>query len=154
MSPLPIAIQAYRARLDRTFDLTASIGDLELQANMTRHLCVLTSGFLEVAVTEVLAEYATMRANPLVQRYVRKNLDQFQNPKLQKIVDLVSRFDPAWGMVFSQRVTAQQKDAVDSIVANRHLIAHGRQVGISLGNMREYYRGATQVVEVLAAVCR
>jgi hypothetical protein len=121
---------------------------------MTRHLCVLTSGFLEVAVTEVLAEYATMRANPLVQRYVRKNLDQFQNPKLQKIVDLVSRFDPAWGMVFSQRVTAQQKDAVDSIVANRHLIAHGRQVGISLGNMREYYRGATQVVEVLAAVCR
>jgi hypothetical protein len=44
----------------------------------------------------------------------------------------------------------RRKNAIDSIMANRHLIAHGRQAAISVVRVREYLKSSVEVVEFLA----
>ncbi len=41
------------------------------------------------------------------------------------------------------------KDAVDSVVSNRHLIAHGQDVGIGFGTIKKYYERVVKAIETL-----
>jgi len=41
----------------------------------------------------------------------------------------------------------QVKDAIDSLMANRHLIAHGRPCSISLGRVTEYLEQAEKAID-------
>src|SRR5664279_618908 len=108
------------------------VDDMELQAHLSRYLCVLCSGYLEIALAAVLSEYAVDKSAPRVASYVSRNLNQFQNPKMSKILELVDRFDRAWGDEIRNNLRPEAKDAVDSIVANRNEIAHGRHTSLSL----------------------
>jgi hypothetical protein len=47
----------------------------------------------------------------------------------------------------------QRKDALDSIIANRHQIAHGRDVGLSYIRMKNYYGEVKDIVAYLQAQC-
>ncbi|MQB01794.1 MAG: hypothetical protein GEU78_16190 [Actinobacteria bacterium] len=76
-------------------------------------------------------------------------LRQFQNPKIGVVLDLIGNFDEAWRTMLETRLSDEQKDAVNSVVANRHRIAHGDNVGLSLVPMRRYFYRCTEVVELV-----
>lgn len=44
------------------------------------------------------------------------------------------------------------KDSVDSIVDNRHQIAHGKSIGIGYVTVNKYYGNVVKAVQVLEAV--
>ncbi len=46
------------------------------------------------------------------------------------------------------------KEAIDSIMANRHRIAHGRDSGITVARVREYLDKSVEVVEFIEAQCQ
>ena len=46
-----------------------------------------------------------------------------------------------------------RKDAIDSIMSNRHLIAHGKDSTISLVRVSEYLKKSVEVVEFLEHQC-
>lgn len=52
-------------------------------------LAVWASGYLEAKCREVMFMYTERRANPGVARYVAKRLDQFRNPRADKILELM-----------------------------------------------------------------
>jgi len=143
----------YRQRLDGLFKRTGQMADFELQAHWARYLCVLTSGFLEVSIRALFGQYARVVSAPSVATFVEKRLEEFQSPKMNNICGLTREFNPAWADQLESDTAGELKDAVDSIVANRHQIAHGRDVGISHTQMKEYYARAVKVVDLVRAWC-
>lgn len=143
----------YRQRLDALFQRTGQLEDLELQAHWARYLCVLTSGFLEVSMRALFTQYARAVSAPSVAKYVQRRLEDFQSPKMSNICGLVRDFNQIWADELEVGTAGELKDAVNSIVANRHLIAHGRDVGVSHTQMKEYYARAVRVVDLVRAWC-
>jgi hypothetical protein len=143
-----------KQRLDAVFKVGQSLDDLDAQAHFARYLCVLTSGFIETSVRAIFASYARLQSGPAVQNFVECELTFFQNPKMEKILELARAFKPEWEDALRRETDGQLKDAVDSIVANRNRIAHGESVGLSLAVINRYYADASRVVELLEKQCR
>lgn len=137
-------------RLDSLFKkITVLSGDIELQSQWARYLCVLVSGFLEASLRIVISEYARKRATDDVGNYVESQLSEFRNPNMERILKLVRSFNPAWADELEATVEGEIKDAVDSIVSNRNIIAHGDDVGISFSRISDYYKRAVKVIDWL-----
>mgnify|MGYP003382046493 CR=1 FL=1 len=122
------------------------IEDDELRAEMTKHLCVLASGLLEVGCRDILTRYTTRRASPQVTRYVSSELEYFQNAKVGKIVELLTSFDATAATSWRASLSEEAADSIDSIVNNRHQIAHGRSIGLSFDVLRRYHSHATEAL--------
>jgi len=70
-----------------------------------------------------------------------------------KIADLTRAFNAGWANELDSKTAGKLRDAVDSIVANRHQIAHGRDVGITYASIKNYYEDAIRVVEIIQEIC-
>jgi hypothetical protein len=137
--------------MDATLGLlrTASV-DEALMAMIFQYLCVKMSGNLEVCITEILNEYTRVKANPEVRRAVQRMMGTFQNPGCQRIVNLLSNFNVEWDRRFDAFSTSEEiKDKIDSIAANRNLIAHGRDSGISAARITDYNLAHKRTVQFI-----
>jgi hypothetical protein len=148
-----IEIVRYQQRLDALFEKGKDISDLELQSHWARYLCILVSGYLETSVRAIYGEYTSKRADENVANYVSSRLGSFQSPKMGNILELTRAFSRQWAEELENATEGELKESVDSIVANRHNIAHGRDVGISYVTIREYYQNAVKVVELIEDQC-
>lgn len=139
-----------KQRLDAVFSRTSVLPpDDEALAHWARYLCVLVSGFLENSVREVLTEFARTRSDPAVARYVAADLSGLTNARATKIVELVARFGPDHRSAVERAIEGDMRDALDSVVANRNLIAHGGNVGLTLPVVRDYYARVVRAVEAI-----
>ena len=125
----------------------------ELQAHWARYLCVLISGFLEASVRALLVEYCKKQASPAVASLAESRLSRFQNPSSGNIFSLVGELSSEWEKSLRQAAEGPPKDAVDSVVANRNLIAHGRDVGLTFHRVQGYYADAYEVIEAIEKQC-
>ena len=131
---------------------TATGGNIELVGHWGRYLCVLTAGFLENALREVYGEFVRNAASPQVARFAASRLDRISNPKAARFVETARSFDPAWAEALETFLDADgglRRNAIDSIINNRNLIAHGGSVQVSVGRVREYLPGCIEVVEFI-----
>ena len=144
------------SRLEVLFGKTAAAtgGDLEAQAHWAKYLCVLSAGFLENALCEVYSRYCVNCANANVARFAGKVLARLQNPKTAKFFEIAEAFDPQWRKQLEAFVDDNgRKDAINSIMSNRHLIAHGQDSTISLVRVSDYLRKSVEVVDFLEQQC-
>ncbi len=149
-----VEVDRYRKQLDHLFGRAVSLSsDMELQAHWAKYLCVLVSGFIETSIRSIYGAYAKTRADQKVSRYVDHKLDSFQNPKMQRILDLTAQFSPDWERNLKNATEGEIKDAVDSIVANKNMIAHGESVGITYSRVESYYKNVLKVVELIDKQC-
>jgi hypothetical protein len=143
-------------RLRWLFDSTpgATADQLELQAHWGRYLCVLVAGFLEIALRDVYGAYCYQAASPAVASYAVSQLSRVQNPKAARFISTARDFRPDWSEALSEFLAENgRKEAIDSIMANRHLIAHGRDSGITLARTREYLGKSIEVIEFIERQC-
>src|SRR5438270_3153804 len=147
----PVDVHRFERRLNMLFQKASALSeDLELQAHFARYLCVLVSGYLETAIAQIYSDYAERKGHPHLATYVNRQMSRFQNPNMTKVLGLVRDFNPGWAEDLKVSTQGQIKDSVDSVVANRHKIAHGESVGVSLAYARQYYRGAVQLIDLIA----
>lgn len=147
-------VHRLRQALDDTFKRAGSIaGDAELQSDFARYLCVLVSGFLEKGVAELILEHARHRSQPSIQRFVDYHTRRIANVKAQRLQDLLGTFEPAWQSDLRTFLVDEKKDAVDSIVDLKNTISHGKSVGITLVQVKEYYEHVKQVIDHVADLC-
>lgn len=139
-------VPAHQARIDAVFARAVKVGDLQLQADMARYLCVLVAGYLEQATRHILGNYTVDKAHPHIARYVERRLDKFTNANAQKLLDLIGSFNPEAGKRLEDIVDGERRDAIDSVVANRHEIAHGRDVGLTLIRISTYYHHVVDTI--------
>lgn len=101
----------------------------------------------------ILYSYASSKSHPNVARYVATQTKRLTNLNQQKIVDLLGCFNSEWRSRAETAMTDRQKDAIDSVVANRHNVVHGRSVGISPIRIQSYYKDVLDVVALLEDLC-
>jgi hypothetical protein len=142
-------VSSHQNKIDAAFERVRGIEEVQLQADFARYLCVVVSGFLEQAVRHVLGHYAVERGHPRVARYAERQLSGFTNANAQKLIDLVGGFDARWREELAAYLVGERKDAIDSVVANRHNIVHGRDVGITYRRIADYYGHVKDTVHFL-----
>lgn len=127
---------------------------LELQAHWGRYLCVLACGFVENALGEIYSEYARRCSNKKVATYVQSSVTRFQNPKSKRFVEIARTFDKAWAEELEKYLASNgRKEAIDGLMSNRHLIAHGGDSGITVTRVSDYLKKAIEVIEFLEVQC-
>lgn len=143
-------VERLRQSLDASFDradtYARTIPDLELHADLARYLCTRTAGFVEKAVATMAIAHANGRSSPTVTRYVEKRTQRLQNLNKKKLLDFVRDFSPVWALELEQSFQ-DEMETVNTVVLNRHLIAHGGNSDISLVRMREYRDSVYVVVD-------
>ena len=128
-------------------------GSLEFQAHWARYTCVVMSAYIEDSVKELLREYTQTRAPKTVFNYVSWQLSFLQSAHTDKISDLVSRFDESWLTSFQSFLTEERKAAVNSVVGNRHRIAHGQDVTVTISQLKQWYPRINEVIDHLIGLC-
>lgn len=140
--------QSYQ-RLQHAFKLVDSLpAEPEVRSHYARYLCVLCSGFIEVAIRTIFVDYAR-RTAVTTSDYVSRQLRGFRNPKSEEITQIIIAFDKTWSETFIREVDGAPSDSINSIVDNRNQIAHGENVGISYHTIKEYHDNAMKVIRLI-----
>jgi hypothetical protein len=71
---------------------------------------------------------------------------------MNKIVDLLNGFNYEWSMRIKKYTEGQLKDSVDSVVANRNLIAHGKANSLSILRVKGYFKDCNLVINAIESV--
>lgn len=84
-----------------------------------------------------------------------KHLDRIQNPKAKRFVDVANQFKKEWGVELEEYFSLNpgHKQAIDSIMTNRHLVAHGKTTGVSVHRVRDYLEKSILVIEFIESQC-
>ena len=148
-------VHKHKQRLDNLFQQVENLPEdaPEIRAHWARYLCVLTCGFIEQSVRAVYTAYAAEVANPKVASYVAAHLERTPNPNMGVILQIAGQFSPEWKSELADKTEGRLKEVVNSIVANRHSIAHGHDVGITYVTISDYYRDAVKVIELIEEQC-
>ncbi len=124
-----------------------------MQSDFAKYLCILVSGYVETAVTELLLEHSRRNAAPTVQRYVEAHTRRLTNLNSERLQQLLGSFDPDWRQSLSQLLVDEKKDALDSVVSLRNKIAHGESVGLTYQRIIGYFKHIKPVVEKVEDLC-
>ncbi|MFQ5673738.1 MAG: hypothetical protein ACE5G9_11635, partial [Nitrospinales bacterium] len=62
--------QSIEHRIDALLQKAKVIEDDELKAEIAKYLCILSSGFLEIACRDIIQRYVRSRTSPEVRRFV------------------------------------------------------------------------------------
>jgi hypothetical protein len=126
----------------------ASGDDLELLSHWAKYLCILSAGLIENALTQVYGDFVGRAASEPVANFARATLSKIQNPKTARYIEVARSFKPAWEADLTSFVDENgRRDAIDSIMANRHLIAHGKDSGVTLVRVRDWLQRAVEVID-------
>lgn len=123
--------------------------DDELQAELARYLCILVSSLIEERCRQRASTFAVVRSAPEITRFVRAQTKRFRSPSSGNIRDFFSGFDPVRANGWYEGLADDQRDALDSIAANRNQLAHGASVGLSLGMLTSYTERAGKAMSEL-----
>ncbi len=148
-------VSRMKQRLDDTFERIKTIdpGSLELQKDFARYLCVLVSGYVERAIAQIVQEHARRNGSPTLQKFVEAKTNRFTNAKTGKIMNFLGSFDKDWHQEIERYLAEGSGEAIDSVVSNRHQIAHGGDSQITYSQIRDYYTRAQELVNRVERLC-
>ena len=121
------------------------------QSHIANYACVLLSGLIENAIRDIISTYVETKAPPRISNYVKSQLDRFRNPDPDSVARLLQSFDAALADRLEDQWSGEVKDAIGSIVGNRHLIAHGRSTTLTLVRVSEWFKSAKSFIAFLEA---
>ena len=140
------------SKLDNVFKSADAVEEDEIKSHLARYLCVLTSGYLEESMKVIIEYYTSSKASPSVTNYIIWSTRNLTNLNTEKIEQFLNTFNNQWKNEFKRLLTDEEKDAIDSVVANRNNIAHGRNVGVSYIRVRSWYENVKKVVESIRLI--
>ncbi len=126
-----------------------------MRSHWAKYLCILSAGFLENAIEEVYGDFVRVAASKPVADYATSVLSRIQNPNATRFIEVARSFRQDWGVALEAYVNQDgRREAINSIMKNRHEIAHGKYSGITIAQIRDYFDKAVEVVEFIEHQCR
>ena len=153
-------ILQHKQRIDKLFQEVTTISDMRMQGEWAKYLCVLSSGYLENSLRILLSDYISRNSSREIQRYSEPIIGSLTNCKHGKIIKTLEQFDTNWASSFSEKIEKKSKieneikDSIDSLVQNRHDIAHGKSIGVGYVTVKKYYEKANEAVEIMEEIIR
>jgi hypothetical protein len=116
------------------------------ESYLAKFLVVFICGIYEESVEAVINEKIAKLNSTQASQFVAKSLKYFRNPNMGNIKELLGKFDILWAQEVD-RVSAQAKAAIDSIVINKNSLAHGTPCHVTLIEIIRYYNDSRAVIE-------
>lgn len=127
------------------------VGHDELSGHWGRYACLVSAGYFEIPLRIVIQKRVANKATPEIQRFVLQSIEAIQNPKAERFCKVIRSFSPDWGdkldAYFLDNI--EVKESIDSLMANRHLIAHGKPCSISVGRVSGFFKSGEKVIDYL-----
>lgn len=149
---LPWPAQQLVKELDDLFVRARRQRDLEVQSDYAKFLVIRVSGLVEQVTAEIVLDYTQKRAQPPLVAHVEWRMNMFQNPTVDRILDLVASFQPSWRGQLKDEITIPEREAMGTINRQRNKIAHGEASAVSLGQVNQYYAEIKTLLERVAAL--
>ena len=149
---LSIQIERLKTLIERSVDATQV--NVELQGEWAKYVCVLAGGILENSIKLIYSDFAGRTVAAPIANFVSSNLSPIRSPRAQKFLDIATAFSVLWGTELENYLSDNgRREAIDSIMGNRHLIAHGqhRHSNISMAQVKDYFEKALEVIEFIDA---
>ncbi len=148
--------QQYIRDLDSLKTKTEKEDDEEVKSYLIKLLCVRTAGLLEVFLKTRISEYSKDKVPKEISRFLTSKFRDITNLKSSKFEDVLNSFSVDWGEKFREYLDGheQEKSSLDSVIAQRHSIAHGQPSNISSASMVQYYADVKSIVAYLDTIIR
>jgi hypothetical protein len=130
--------------------------DAELQSHWAKYICIICAGLLENALKEIYGDYASRQVSQPVANFVSSKLSQIRNPKSSVFLEVSVAFSQVWKAELENFMGEEGRyDAIDSIIINRHKIAHGKDQnsGVTVTRVKEWLEKAIEVLEFIENQC-
>ncbi|MCQ2295231.1 MAG: HEPN domain-containing protein [Bacteroidales bacterium] len=147
-------VQQYIKKLDSIISDADKIDkdNVELRSHMAKYICIRVSGLMETFFKRQLANYLQGSTPKPVENYVNSRFKSFTSVNCKKITDTLGLFSDEWVRMFDENLTEPMRTSLDSIVANRHNLAHGKDQGLTLIQVKEYYSNVKDVIALLEKI--
>jgi len=123
---------------------------MEVQSDYAKYLVIRVCGLVEQVALEVVQTHTSLRSSSQIANHVVWRMGMFQNPSVDKLLQLSGSFDKAWRERLNMELTDAERIALGSLTAQRNRIAHGGDSTISLGQVRQYYAEVLSLVTKFA----
>lgn len=130
--------------------------EFQTQSDWAKFLCIAVAGFIEKSLNNILNDIFLEKTSGPFQNYLVHHSNKIQNPKSSKICEILSILNPDWSEEISRFMDDNgRREAIDGVMVNRHLIAHGRihdANQITIARIREYYAKSYEVIKEIEIV--
>lgn len=148
-------IRSARDRITAQFamiDAAPAEVDLRLVGLMANQMALRCAGLVEKSVQLIVAEYARRRSNETISRYVQKHVEWENSLNCEKIARLLEWFDSSWWAQIEASASEESRLAIDSLKTIRDQLAHGRDNGTGLVNIKRYFAASCDLIDKLEAL--
>jgi RiboL-PSP-HEPN len=124
----------------------------ELISLSSQQICVSICGSLEQALKSIFIEYAKRRSNSRIYRPIEKICESYQNPKTNKILELVGLFDSEFKDELERQWNVEyeiEKEHLNNLVDDRITIAHRKKshVDVSSSKLENYFKAYSGLLD-------
>lgn len=144
-----LASADYKRKIDNDFRL-AETQDFEIQALMSRFLCIRVGGYIEVFIKERICNFVEDRkSHKVVKAYIQTAVKNITNLNHKKMVDLLKSFSPDWADHYEQNVSEEMKSSLGSVYELRNNIAHGGNDSLSILTLKKHFSNIEQLLNIV-----
>ena len=124
----------------------------ELISLSCQTVCVSICGSLEQCLKRIFVEYAKQRSGNQIHRPIERVCASYQNPKSNKVLDLINLFDEDFGRDLVQSWDTEreiEKSHLDNLVDDRITIAHRKKnhVSVTTGRLEDYFKAYSGLLD-------
>jgi RiboL-PSP-HEPN len=140
-----------RGRLKRAFEVTDAVDSLSFEEKglLARHLCVMSAGVLEESVRLHLSEYAGVVSRGFLPNFTSQRVSKITNLTSDRLISLLRELDDSLAREMEAFIDDRRKAAMNSLIARRHDVAHGKDAGVSLATVKGYRDIILEVLDKL-----
>lgn len=148
---LPWSAQQLITELDQVFARAGLQSDPQVQSDYAKYLVIRVSGLVEQVAIEVVLTHVNAQASPTVVAHTAWRMQTFQNPNVERVLQLVGSFDRRWRDDLDAAVSDSERQALGSVRTQRNRVAHGQSSTVSLSQVGQYYADVKRLLAKLAA---
>lgn len=143
-------------KLDSLFKEVSQCEEGELKSHLSKYLCVQASGHLENVIKELIFEYHNKICKTETQKYISSKINRLTNIDDDNLTNLLNAFSSIWCDLYKTKITDKERMSLNSIIAQRNLIAHGKShtSNISYLTIADYYADLKNIVTILKNIIK
>ena len=145
-----LKLDAQLRTLDTWFTLAEKQENDEIKAHMSNYLCIRVSGIMESALKLIFQHYVDGKCPQNIATFTNKQISKINNVESDKIANLLGLFSNDWKSKYIKYVEGQLESSLNSIVGQRHNLAHNfNNNSISLNQVKSYYSDIKKIISFL-----
>ena len=128
-------------------------GNEKISAYLASYLAVYISGVYEDCIEHLVIERAKQAKDSMLVSFITATVDlSFRNPEYAKVKELISKFDPQYGIKLRGMIDDNAIEALNSIKTNKDQTAHGKPTQATFKDIIGYHARAVSIFDAVEKI--